>query len=186
DELEDLAHEVRSRVLGSEDVTGQALDLDARLTNLRALEVELRELLTEVRTQPGASPENLLAVFDRISQTRGEIERFEAQRDALAELVELATVTVQLTPSDAAKPLANPWSPTEIGRQAARTLVSALQTLVSGLIWLAVAIVPLLALAALVVGSVWAARRRWRRRPAATAAPPEPHRPPSDPLGGDT
>lgn len=162
--LADLAQDVRARTIASEDVTTQAVDLAARLTNLRAYEQELVALLAEVRTRPTAGPEELLAVFDRISQTRGEIERLQAQRDVLTDLVDLATVTVHLTPSESATPLSDPWSPAEIARQAVRTLVGVLQGLAAGAIWLVVVPLPLLAGAGIVVLLARKALRGRRRR----------------------
>jgi hypothetical protein len=52
--IKDSVDEVVSESQGAEDVTEQYVDLQARLTNLEALEVELRALLEEVRQQPDA------------------------------------------------------------------------------------------------------------------------------------
>ena len=57
--------EVVTESQDAEDVTDQFVDLEARLTNLEALEVELVALLTEVREQPDADPAKLLDRLQR-------------------------------------------------------------------------------------------------------------------------
>ena len=52
-------------------MTDQFIDLEARLTNLEALEVELRALLAEVRQQRDADPDKLLRVYNEIAGVRG-------------------------------------------------------------------------------------------------------------------
>ena len=68
------------------------------MTNLAALEVELRALLKEVREQPEADPDKLLRVFTEISVVRGQIEQIQGQLDYLSDAVDLATLTI--CPSD--------------------------------------------------------------------------------------
>ncbi len=163
-EIEQLG-EVQSKNLGSQDVTAEYVDIEAQLQNLRAFEVELRELLTEVRRRDDATPEDLLAVFERIRQTRDEIERLEGRQELLDDLVDLATVRVSLTPSEATEPLVEDWEPASVVRRALRATVRALQGIVNGLIWGVLYLLPVLVVLAVPVGLVlWLVLRRRRRR----------------------
>ena len=83
---------VREEHLNSEEVTEQAVDLEARLKNARATEQRLVDVLNN-RT---GKVHDILEVEQEISRTREEIERMEAQRQNLMKRVEMATVTLTL------------------------------------------------------------------------------------------
>ena len=87
----ELADTVVSQNTSSEDVTIQMTDFEARLGNLRATE---RQYLTLLRDADAV--EDVVLVTDRLFATRGEIERIEAQLGALARMVELATLFVDI------------------------------------------------------------------------------------------
>jgi len=91
-ELRRLGH-VESESQSGEDVTAQSVDLDARLINARHTEERLTDLLRQ-RTGDLA---DVLAVEKELDNTRGEIERMEAEQKALATRVAYATVNVTLT-----------------------------------------------------------------------------------------
>lgn len=183
EELSGLSDEVEVAVT-SEDVTDQLTDLQARLTNLRALETELRELLGEVRGEDPDAAE-VLQVFDRLSNVRGEIERLAASRAALQDRVALSTVTVELQPVAGAalvggpdtSPLTEAWAATR----------SAFGTLAELAIWLVVTVVPVTAAVVLPLVGLVALVRALRRReqepadgPRRPSSPPPPARPTGD------
>lgn len=171
-EVSETAASVVSEERTTEDVTGQLTDIDARLRNLRALEEELLVVLTEARE--AGDTEDVLDVFDRITQVRGEIETIDARRAALEELVSLSTLTVNIQPSRALvtqaqsvpeedRPL--PWSPGNQAASAWDNAVAAFQRFVDGIIWVAVYVVPvalvwLSPLLVLVLLGRWWLRRR--------------------------
>jgi hypothetical protein len=78
--------------LSTEEVTDQAVDLEARLRNSRATEQRLIEVLKNRTGKVG----DILEVEREISRTRQEIERMEAQRRNLLQRVELATIQITL------------------------------------------------------------------------------------------
>jgi len=164
--------EVVSETQGAEDVTADYIDLEARLTNLRALEVELRALLQEVRMQPNADPEKLLRVFDEVSSVRGEIEQIQGQLAYLSDMTELATIEIGITRSPAAAPIVDePWAPAETAKSALRSLVTGLQRAADAAISFGLYVLPMLLL---ILGPLalvgWFAYRRLMRRPSATVA----------------
>lgn len=175
--IKDSVQEVISESQGAQDVTDQYIDLEARLTNLTALEVELRALLTEVRQQPDADPDELLRVFTEVSNVRGEIEQIQGQLNYLDDVVALASLDISLTPTPAVVPIVeDTWAPVEVARDALRSLVSGLQGVADWGIHFAIYTLPMLILTLglpLVIGFV--IYRQWRkRRPPTTAAPTVP------------
>jgi len=168
---------VVSESQNAQDVSEQYIDLEARLTNLEALEVELRALLAEVRQQPEADPDKLLRVFNEISSVRSQIEQIQGQLNYLDDVVDLATLSVGLTPTPAVVPIVeDTWEPVEVARDALRSLVGGLQDVAGWAINFALFTLPMLLLTVgipLLVG--WVVYRQWRkRRPPATPSAPAP------------
>lgn len=175
--LEALALQVGNRTINREDVTDQYTDLDAQLRNLHATETELLAMLTEVREKPDAKPEDILAVFNQLTEIRGQIDQAQGRQNMLDNLIGLSTIDVTLSPDAASLPVVETgWRPAVEFRNASRSLVSGLQTLGTGLIWFVVAFLPvlLLLLLPLVVLFLIARailRRRKRRNLRATGQP---------------
>lgn len=167
----DRLHEVltSTRALGDvvdestqgEDVTGQAVDLQARIRNEQRVELELLDLLEKRSDSPLAEVLDLRAALDEV---RLRIEQLTAQRDELNELVALATVLVIIRPTesvdqaDAGTLSTALWQALADGWYAGASLLVAtlgrlVQVLVGGLIWWL--------LIAVLAGVLW--RRAWRR-----------------------
>lgn len=93
--------DVRNAETNTEDVTEQLVDIEARLTNLRAERDRLRDLY-----QDANETEDVLAVQRELADVQEEIERLEARQQALERDVAYATLTVRLeeTPPDAPEP----------------------------------------------------------------------------------
>lgn len=89
--IADLASTVLTQDTSSQDVTMEVADFEARLRNLRATEQQYLTLLADAE-----GVEDVVLVTDRLSETRGEIERIEAQLTALSSRVELATLHVDI------------------------------------------------------------------------------------------
>jgi hypothetical protein len=84
---------VQSESQSGEEVTQQHTDLVVRLNNARETEQRLRAILQQ-RT---GKVSEVLEVEEQISNTRGEIERMEAEQKALEHRVDFASVDLQLT-----------------------------------------------------------------------------------------
>jgi len=84
---------VQSESQSGEEVTQQHTDLVVRLNNARETEERLRAILQQ-RT---GKVSEVLEVEEQISNTRGEIERMEAEQKALEHRVDFASVDLQLT-----------------------------------------------------------------------------------------
>jgi len=139
--------EVVAESQSAEDVTEQFVDLEARLRNLEALEVELRALLEDVRQQPNADPVKLLTVFNELSSVRGQIEQIQGQINYLSDLTAMATLDVQVSQTPIAVPIvASGWAPAEAAKDALRSLVTALQGIADWAISFALFTLPVLLL----------------------------------------
>ncbi len=156
-----LAVRVQRETTGTENVTMEYTDLNARLKNLELTEKELQELLTEVREKTGKA-EDVLAVYNRLAEIRGQIEQIKGRMQYLENLVDMTTISLTLIPDILAKPVVEPgWRPLETLRNALAALVVVLQGLVNVLIYVAVfslLLIPLIVLILLI--RVWQRRRR--------------------------
>jgi predicted anti-sigma-YlaC factor YlaD len=83
---------IQNESQSGEELTQQHADLVARLRNARETEQRLLAILQQ-RT---GKVEEVLQVEEQISDTRGEIERMEAEQKALEHRVDFATVQLQL------------------------------------------------------------------------------------------
>ena len=83
--------EVLSASTSTEDVTEQLVDIEARLSNLRAQRDRLRTLYEQAN-----DTEDVLQVERRLSEVQTEIERLEARKQSLERQVALSTITVEI------------------------------------------------------------------------------------------
>lgn len=173
DAFDALADAVLTRRLDETDVTTQLVDLQAEITNLEAFEAELRELLTEVR-ESGAEAEELLTVFERLNDVRGQIDQAQARRAQLTDQVAMSTIYLQLSPTASTGPVGDPgWDPGGTARSALAATVRALTSLADGAIRIGLTILPItLVLLAPVALLIWLLRRWWKRRPRPEPTPP--------------
>ena len=156
--LRGMAVRVDNELVTGEDVTRQAVDLNAQLTNLRATEAELRALLTTVRLRTRKASD-VLEVHTELSRIRGEIDQHAAELQSLTQLAALSTITLDLRPDVVATPIAtDTWRPVGVLRDALRALAGTGRAAVNGVIWAVVYVAPLLLLAA---GALIAVRRLW-------------------------
>jgi anti-sigma factor RsiW len=151
---------VQSESQSGEEVTQQHTDLVVRLDNARETEQRLRAILQQ-RT---GKVSEVLEVEEQISNTRGEIERMEAEQKALEHRVDFASVDLQL--SEEYKAQFNPPS-SSIGTRMRNAFVTGIHN--AGNTLLAIALFfeeygPVLLLwFAILAAPVWLLWRRYRR-----------------------
>lgn len=160
-QLRELAIEVTQENAFSEDVTDEYVDLESRLRHLEAKEAQLLTFLDQAE-----DTEAVLAVYEQLSQTQGEIEQVKGRMTYLQKLSAMATITVNLSPEESEPPVIEEgWRPARTLRNAARTLVGTLEVLGDAIIWFAIYVLPILLVMALpVVVLVWVLKRRRRGR----------------------
>jgi hypothetical protein len=169
-DLEQLGVSAPVTRIDERDVTTEASDLEARLTNLTSYEDELRALLSDVR-QDTSSPDDLLRIFERIREVRAEIDTIEARLASLSDQVSLATVHVGIEPAPSALPVTDPgWAPLDTVREAFTAAARGLSRVADVAIWATVGVLPVLLVVAAPLGVLLVAWRRTRPRGPATPA----------------
>ncbi len=169
--LRGVATKVVSEETQAQEVGAQVVDLQARITNLRASEAALQGI-----AQNTAKVSDLLEVQAQLSDVRGQIEELDAQLKRLQDQVSYGTlVTTFGLEVQQVQTAAKAWDPAADVDGATAAMISLGERLVSGAIWFAIVWVPILAvlLAVLLVG--WRAVRRFAPRISA---------PPSGPVAG--
>lgn len=119
-----------------QDVTGQYVDLQSQLTNLRAEQQRLLDLMAH-----SSNLSDTIAIEDRLSQVEGQINQIEGRQNALNGQTSFYTVTINLTPLSAltGQPPTNPaWNAGDVLRQAWGAAVVFGEFLASAAIWLGV------------------------------------------------
>jgi hypothetical protein len=138
--LHGMDAELVAEATREQDVTGQVVDLSARIGNLEASEASYRELVARAERV-----EDILAVQSRLDQVRGEIEQLTAQLEALEGQAALSTLTVTLVPrATPVETTAAGWDPAAQLDRALASLVGIGQGLFDALIWFAVVWLPIL------------------------------------------
>ena len=152
----------------TDDVTQQHIDLKARLDNLRAEEVRLRDFFAKAKNVT-----EMLQIEQELSRVRGEIESMAAQVAYLERQAAMATVTIELTePKPLVRPTGTDWGVGTAFTDSIRAFVGTLNVLI-------VMHGPVLALgvfvvlpALLIARLVWRIVRRRRAVKAASAVEP--------------
>jgi len=147
--------------LNGQDVTGESINTEARITNLTDEEASLRALLGHA-----GSISSILDVQDQLFTVEGEIEQLTAQESSLVDQATFATLSVALQTS--APPVHRPTHPNAVSRAislAGKNTVAVGRGIVLVVGWAFPA-----AVAAMIAGGVLWARRRRRTSGAGTGA----------------
>ena len=105
-EIRKLGLRVEAEKVDAEDVTQRYVDQDASLRNLRAEEAQYLAILKQASTV-----KDMLAVTERLSEVRGEIERQQAEFNALSRQVETVAMTISLHNEADAQVFGLNWRP---------------------------------------------------------------------------
>jgi hypothetical protein len=104
--VKSVALDVEHESVSARDVTGQVLDFEARLSNLRAEEKQYQQIMDSAGTV-----EETLNVASRLYDVRGRIESMEAQLAYLQQEVAMSTITTYLTVENDVQVLGFRWKP---------------------------------------------------------------------------
>jgi hypothetical protein len=152
------------------EVTGQLVDLAARIENLRASERSLQAILSSATRVP-----DVLDIQERLFQVRGEIEQLTAQQVHLEDQATYGTLTVTFGVEVVAiTEAARGWNAGEEVERATASLVNVLQALASAGIWFLIVWLPMLLFLAVLAGLGLFVLRRFGaiRRPVEPSTPP--------------
>ncbi len=162
--------EVQTDTLSGQDVTKEYTDLSSQLKNLQATEKKLTEIMDKAD-----KTEDVLAVFNQLTQIRGQIDVIMGQMKYYEQSAAMSAVNVRIVAEKTIKPIEIAgWQPQGQARDAAQALVNFFQGFVNFLIWLAIFFVPVLLVLLLLGLLLWRLGKWfWRRVSAQKAEPKE-------------
>ncbi|HEY7828501.1 MAG TPA: DUF4349 domain-containing protein [Candidatus Limnocylindrales bacterium] len=166
DAVQKIATKVDSAKSNAVEVTGQVLDLGARIDNLQTTERALQTIMGQA-----TKIADILAVEGQLSDVQGQIEQLSTQQAHLKDQAALATLSVSfaLPPTEAVVQTSRGWDPGAQLDQASAALLGMGQAVASTGIWLIVVGIPVALVILIVGGLAWFVARRIRR--AAPAVP---------------
>ncbi len=153
------------------EVTGQVVDLQARIRNLQASEVALQGI-----AERATRISDVLEVQSQLTNVRGQIEELTAQLKDINDRASYATLTARFTvPIVATTAAAKGWEPGAVVDDAAASMISILQSVADAGIWFLIVWLPILIVFGLLVGaSAWVFRRIGPARRTTILPPPAP------------
>ncbi len=170
--VKDPEKDILAENVSGQDVTKEYTDLQSRLTNLQNTEAQLREIQASA-----TKTEDVLAVYNQLTQVREEIEIIQGQIQYYKESAAMSAIAVQIKALDSIQPLEiGGWRPAGVARDAAQALIDTLQFLGSAAIWLIIFFVPIGLVIFLPLRFLWWLFRR-NRKPKLQAPPPQPPAP---------
>ena len=147
DALRKMALEVTRESVSTQDVTEEYVDLTARLRALEAKAARLEELMERAE-----DTEAVLAVYRELSATQVEIEQTKGRMQYLERQSAMATIHVELTPDELARPLeVAGWRPQGTVKHAIEALIKTFQFLIDALIWLIIWVLPVVVFLGLLI-----------------------------------
>jgi hypothetical protein len=170
DAIRGLAVKVVTEQTNAVEVTGQVLDLDARIANLKATEASLQAIM-----EKAVKISDVLEVQRELTVVREQIEQLSTQKAHLEDQAALGTLSVYFTvPVPAVTEATAGWDPAAEVDRAIASLVGMLQGVASAGIWLLIVLLPIiLVVGALALTLAFVVRRLGLgRRPGAGPFPP--------------
>ena len=158
--LRSLAIKIVAEKTQTQDVTGQVVDLSARIKNLQATEAALRGIMTQA-----TKISDVLDVQAELTKVRGDIEQATAERNHLQEQAAFSSLSVRfgLKPEAAVVTTQKSYEPQSEVDRATASLVQVLQALATAGIWFGIVWLPILLAVGLIALLVLFVLRRLRR-----------------------
>ena len=143
DAIRGLSTKVVDLKTSSDEVTGQVIDLGARIDNLRSTETALQAIMAKA-----TKIQDILEVQNQLTDIQGQIEELSAQQAHLKDQAAMSTlaVTYQLPAVPVAKEAAKGWDAGAEFDRAAAQLIGFGQTLATAGIWFVIVVLPVLLL----------------------------------------
>jgi hypothetical protein len=160
DDALDALKKLGTKLVGEQtqavDVTTQVVDLEARITNLRAAEAQLQGIMARAEKIP-----DILEIQAQLTQVRGEIEGYVAQKQNLEDQATYGTLAVTYeVPVLPVAEVQKGWDLQAQVNQALAQLVQLGQALATVGIWFAIVILPVLLVGAIGLALVVVIARR--------------------------
>ena len=128
-EIRNLGLRVESEKVEAQDVTRQYVDQDASIRNLRAEEAQYLTILKQAGTV-----KDLLAVSERLSEVRGQIEQQQAEFNALSKQIDTVAITISLRSEAETQVFGLNWRPGQQLKLALRDGLESLATYATAMV----------------------------------------------------
>ena len=163
-----LATTSSARSPGPSDVTGEVVDIEARIRNLRVTEQAFQAIMDRASVIS-----DVLDVQSQLATVRSEIEQLSSKAAHLREQAAMSTlsVTFALPETPAVARQKSQFDPGSEAEAATARLVGMLQSVAVAGIWFAIVWLPLLVVLAIVAGVTFLVVRRVRGRTGAGGSP---------------
>lgn len=116
--IKKLAVKVEKESANANDVTEQFVDLEARLKNMEAQEVQYLEIMKKAY-----KVEEILNVQQYLGGIRGQIEQIKGQIQFLSRQIDMSTISISLTSEAEVKIFGIYWRPLTIIKQSFHTML---------------------------------------------------------------
>lgn len=155
--IEDPKTDILSENITGQDVTSQYTDLQSRLRNLEAAEVQLTSFM-----EKATKIDEVMQVYNRLTEVRSDIEVLKGQIKYYEESARLSAISITLTAKESIQPVEIAgWKPVGIARNAVQALIDGLKVIATVLIWVIIFLLPI----GLIIGlPIWLIVRAARRR----------------------
>jgi len=130
----------------AQDVTAEYVDVKARVESMELARTRLQQIMAEAQNTT-----DLLQAEAQLTQREAEIEALKGQMQYLEQSAALSSITVSLSPYILSQPVDTTWQPGETVRRAFDDLLDSLRGFADFLIYFAVAALPWLIVAGLVI-----------------------------------
>ncbi len=159
--LRGLGTKVLSEKTDATEVTGQVIDLGARIQNLRVTETALQGIMAKA-----TKISDILEVQGQLTSVQGQIEQLTTEQTHLQQQAADGTLTVGFeAPIVAVTTATNDWNLGEQVDKAVAQLLQVGQGVATGLVWLGIVGLPFLLVVLIFVGlPLLLLRRRFGRR----------------------
>lgn len=171
-QVKNASTDVLSENVSGQDVTKEYTDLNSQLTNLQDAEAQLREIMASA-----TKTEDVLNVFNQLTQIRGQIEVIQGQIKYYQDSAEMSAINVTIKALASVAPLTiGRWQPVGVARDALQTTLSGFKFLANAVIWLILFALPIGLVIFIPLRLLWALLKRLRkpRTPRPTAPPAAP------------
>lgn len=105
-QIRKLGVRIENERVDAQDVTRQYVDQDARIRNLKAEESQYLAILRQATTV-----KDMMAVSEKVSEVRGEIEQQQAEFSALSQQVDTVAIAISLRTESEAQVFGLNWRP---------------------------------------------------------------------------
>jgi len=145
------AVDVQNETQTGQDVTKEYTDQQSQLKNLEATEQQLTLIM-----QKADKTEDVLAVFNQLTDIRGQIEVAKGQIQYYEQSAALSAVSVRLIAEKTIQPIKIAgWEPQGQVRDAVQALIDFFQNFVTFLIWLVILYIPAAAIIVVLLVLLW-------------------------------